>query len=163
MATRLKGGMTSDMVFAIYGSLSEFGPEDGPQQLRPKTIKPKYGGRALYELFRRGGVRTYPVSHDLKKVAGDRTYRSLSELPEHPDVIIDCLENSRAVDVVQEGAVAGIKRVFFRPKTDSAAALSLCKTKGILAAKGCMLSHWPVKGTRRLASPCFYMGMGSEK
>ncbi len=163
MVTKLKGGITSDMVFAIYGSASEFGSEDGAEQLTRKTIKPKYEGRAIYELFKGAGVRIYPVSRDLQKVAGDKTYRSLGELPEHPDVVIDCLESSRAVIVVQEAATAGVKRIFFQPKTDSAAALSLSKAKGIRSAKGCMLSHWPVKGLKRIASPCFYMGLGAEK
>ncbi len=163
MSTKLKGGLTSDMVFAVYGSKSEFGPEDGPAQLTTKTIKPKYEGRALYELFKASGVRIYPVSRDLKTLAGDKTYKSISELPSRVDAVIDCLEKSQAASVVQETAAAGIKRIFFQPGTDSPEALNLCKSKSIECAKGCMLSHWTVKGFKRFVSPCFYMGLGSEK
>jgi predicted CoA-binding protein len=163
MVTKLRGGLTSDMVYAIYGSISEFGPEDGPVQLTPKIIKPKYEGRALYELFRGAGIRIFPVSPDLKKLAGDKTYRSISELPVKAEVVIDCLSSTHAVRVVEEAAAAGIKHIFFQPRTDSAEAINLCKTKGIDCAKGCMISHWPVKGLKRFVSPCFYMGLGAEK
>ncbi len=163
MATKLKGGLTSDMVFAVYGSISEFGPEEGPSQLTPKTIKPKYEGRALYELFKAAGVRIYPISRDLTKLAGDKTYRSLKEVPAHVDAVISCLAKDQAAGVVQEAAAAGVKRIFFQPRTDSPEALDLCKSKGIECAKGCMLSHWTVKGFKRFVSPCFYMGLGSEK
>ena len=163
MVAKLKGGLTSEMVYAIYGSRSEFGPDDGPPQLTPKTIKPKYEGRALYELFKGAGIRIFPISPDLNKVAGDKTYRSLSELPAHVDVVIDCLSKGNAVKVVEEAAAAGVKRIFFQPNTNSPEAVNLCKTKGIECAKGCMLSHWPVKGLKRFVSPCFYMGLGAEK
>jgi len=163
MVTKLKGGLTSDMVYAIYGSVSEFGPEDGQAQLTPKTIKPKYEGRALYELFKGAGIRIFPVSPDLKKVAGDKTYRSLSEVPAHVDVVIDCLSKSHAVKVVEEAAGAGVKHIFFQPNTNSPEAVNLCKTKRIECAKGCLISHWPVKGLKRFVSPCFYMGLGAEK
>ena len=96
MATKLKGGLTSDMVYAIYGSTSEFGPENAPRQLTSKAIKPKYEGRALYELFKGAGIRIYPISRDLDKVAGDKAYRSLSELPGPVDVVITCLGKSKA-------------------------------------------------------------------
>ena len=38
MATKLKGGLSTDMVYAIYGSTSEFGTENAPPQLTPKAI-----------------------------------------------------------------------------------------------------------------------------
>jgi predicted CoA-binding protein len=163
MATKLKGGLTSDMVYAVYGSMSEFGPDDGPPQLTRKTIKPKYEGRALYELFKGAAIRIYPISPDLNKVAGDKTYRSLRELPERVDVVITCLTKSHAAKVVEEAASAGVKRIFFQPRTNSAEAVKLCNAKGIECAKGCMLSHWPVSGLKRFISPCYYMGLGAEK
>ena len=163
MSTILKGGLTSEMVYAIYGSVSEFGPVDGPPQLTPKTIKPKYEGRALYELFKGAGIRIYPISSDLDKIAGDRTYPSLSALPEPVDVVITCLGKSHAAKVVEEAAGAGVKHLFFQPGTNSKEAVDLCKAKGIACAKGCMLSHWPVSGLRRFISPCYYMGLGAAK
>ncbi len=163
MTTNLKGGVTSDMVFAIYGSVAEFGPESAPPQLTSKTLKPKYEGKALYELFKGAGIRTYPISRDLTKVAGDKTYRSLSELPERVDVVITCLGKREASRVVEEAAGAGVKHVFFQPRTDSRAALELCKAKGMQCATGCMLTHWTVTGLKRFVSPCFYMGLGAAK
>jgi predicted CoA-binding protein len=163
MSTKLKGGLTSDMVYAIYGSVSEFGPDDGPTQLTPTAIKPKFEGRALYELFIGAGIRIYPISSDLDKIAGDRTYRSLSEVPEPVEVVITCLAKSQAAKVVEEAARAGVKHIFFQPRTNSTEAVNLCKEKGIECAKGCMLSHWPVRGLTRFVSPCYYMGLGATK
>ena len=163
MATKLKGGLSSDMVFAIYGSSSEFGPENALPQLTKKAIKPKYEGKALYELFKKAGIRIYPISTDLDKLAGDKTYRSLSELHEPVDVVITCLAKSNALKVVEEAAGAGVKHIFFQPRTNSAEAVAFCKTKGIDYAKGCMLSHWSVSGLTRFISPCYYMGLGAEK
>jgi predicted CoA-binding protein len=163
MATKLKGGLTSDMVYAIYGSASEFGPENAPRQLTTKTIKPKYEGRALYELFKAAGIRIYPISGDLDKVAGDKAYRSLSELPVPVDVVITCLGKSKALKVVEEAAGAGVKHIFFQPRTNSSEAVDYCKAKDIDCAKGCMLCHWQMSGLTRFISPCYYMGLGAEK
>jgi uncharacterized protein len=163
MAAKLKGGLSTDMVYAICGSTSEFGPENSPSQLTKKTIKPKYEGKALYELFKGAGIHIYPIATDLDKIGSDRTYRTLSEVPEPVDVVISCLKRNQAVRIVQEAAGAGVRHVFFQPQTASAEALSLCKSKGIGYGKGCMLSHWSVSGLKRFISPCFYMGLGAAK
>jgi uncharacterized protein len=163
MAKKLKGGLSTDMVYAIYGSTSEFGPENAPPQLTKRAIKPKYEGRALYELFKGAGIRIYPIATDLEKIGSDSTYRSLSALPGPVDVVITCLKKDRALKVVGEAADAGVRHVFFQPQTASAEALSLCKSKGIEVGKGCMLSHWSVSGPKRFISPCFYMGLGATK
>jgi predicted CoA-binding protein len=163
MATKLKGGLSTDMVYAIYGSISEFGPENAPQQLTPKTIKPKYEGKAIYELFKGAGIRIYPIATDLDKVGGDKTYRSLSALPGPVDAVITCLKKDRALKIVEEAANAGVRHIFFQPRTASSEALSLCKAKSIEVAKGCMVTHWSVCGPTRFISPCFYMGLGAAK
>ncbi len=163
MATTLKGGLSTDMVYAIYGSTSEFGPENAPAQLTKKAIKPKYEGKAIYELFKGAGIRIYPITADLDRIGGDKTYRSLSALPGPVDAVISCLKKEQALKIVQEAAEAGVRHIFFQPQTASAEALSLCKTKSMDVAKGCMLSHWPVRGFKRFISPCFYMGLGANK
>ena len=141
MTTKLKGDLNSGMIYAIYGSTSEFGRENTPIQLTPKTIKPKYEGRAVYELFRGAGIRIYPIATDLDKIGNDKTYRSLSELPEHVDVVISCLGKDKALKVVREAAEAGIRHIFFQPRTDSSEATSFCETKGLEVTKGCALSR----------------------
>jgi predicted CoA-binding protein len=151
------------MVYAIYGSTSEFGPETGPPQLTPKSLKPKCEGRALYELLRGVGTQIYPVATDLDKVAGDKAYPSLSALPKPVDVLVDCLGKHRAVKVVEEAANAGIRHIFFQPGTDSPEALRLCEGKGIKVSKGCLLRHRAISGPVRFISPCFYMGLGATK
>ncbi len=159
----LKGDFGTETVYAIYGSITEFGPKNGTPQLTPKVIKPKYEGRATYELLKGVGNRVYPVAEDLKTLGDDKIYPSLAALPETVDVLITCLKKNLAVKVVEEAAKAGIRKIIFQPGTDSSEALSLCKTKGIEAIKGCMLVHREVKGLTRFLSPCFYMGLRATK
>ena len=163
MPQLLSGGLSTDMIYAIYGSTSEFGPENGTLQLTPKAILPKYQGRATFELLKGVGMRIYPVAPDLDLIGGDRTYTSLSVLPERVDVLINCLERGQSVKVVEEAVDTGIRRILFQPRTDSPEALSLCKTKGIEAIKGCMLVHRQVSGLTRFISPCFYHGLRATK
>lgn len=163
MPKQFADGLSTEMVYAIVGSKSEFGPEHGMTQLTPKTLKPKFEGRGVYELLRGAGTRIYPIAADLGEIAGDRTYHSLSAVPGSVDVLIDCLAKDHAVRVVEEAAAAGIRHIFFQPGTDTPEAFSLCEAKGIKASKGCMLRHWPVSGLHRFISPCFYMGLGATK
>ncbi len=163
MAVQLTGDLTSALTYAIYGSQSEFGPEDGPRQLTPTSIKPKYEARAAFELFKGAGIKILPVATDLDRVGDDKTYPSLAALPPGIDVLILALNRTHAVKAVEEASAAGIRCIWFGPSTDTPEALALCSEKGIRAVKGCPLTHRTVKGLTRFISPCFYMGLKATK
>lgn len=158
-----KDDFSPETVIAIYGSTAEFGPEDGRRQLTAKTLKPKWEGRAVFELLKAAGNHIYPIATDMQKLGDDTVYASLSELPEPVDIVIDCLKKEQGLKVVNEAAAAGVKKIIFQPQTDSPEALNLCDEKGIKAIKGCALVHRTVSGITRFISPCFYMGLGARK
>lgn len=163
MAVELIDGLNTEMRFAIYGSRSEFGPEGGPRQLSPTAIKPRYEGRAIYELLKGAGARIYPVGADIKRVGEDMVYPSLARLPERVDVLILCLAKQHGPAAIEEAATAGIGRVWFQPGTSSKEALDLCAVKEIQVSDGCALRHRTVSSWKRFVSPCFYMGMKCTK
>lgn len=163
MPTELTDGLTTGMSYAIYGLASEFGPEGGPRQLTPTALKPKYEGRAIYELLKGAGARIYPVAADIKLLGEDRVYPSLAELPEPVDVLILCLRKEHGPKAIEEAAAAGIRRMWFQPATSSKEALELCAARGIQATDRCALRHRTVSGLTRFISPCFYMGLGAAK
>ena len=163
MVIRLTADLTTELSYAVYGSASEFGPEDGPRQLSPTAIKPKYEARAIYELLKGVGTTIFPVATDVRRIGEDKVYPSLAALPEPADVLILSLSKERALRAIEEAAAAGIQRIWFQPATDSEEALALCAAKGLRAIKGCALRHRTVKGFTRFISPCFYMGLNSNK
>ncbi len=163
MALQLTDDLTTDMSYAIYGSASEFGPEDSSRQLSPTKIKPKYEARAIYELLKGVGTKIFPVSSDVKRLGEDKAYFPLTALPEPVDVLILSLRKELCTGAVEEAAAAGIRTIWFQPATDSPEALAVCASKGIRAIKGCALRHRTVSGLTRFISPCFYMGLKSPK
>ena len=163
MATALTDGLNTGMSYAIYGSASEFGPEGGPRQLTPTALKPKYEGRAIYELLKGAGARICPVAADIKRLGEDVVYPSPASLPELVDVLIVCIRKEHGPRVVEEAAAAGIRRIWFQPATSSKDALELCAAKGIRVTDTCALRHRTVSGLTRFISPCFYMGLGAAK
>lgn len=163
MATDLIDGLTTEMTFAIYGSASEFGPEGGPRQLAPRTLKPKWEGRAIYEMFKGVGTSIYPVAADIRRIGEDEVFPSLAALPAPVDVLILCLRKGHASKAIDDAAAAGIQRIWFQPGTSSKEALEQCAAKGIRAIEGCPLRHRTVSGLTRFVSPCFYMGLKSTK
>lgn len=163
MPLPLTGELTTAMSYAIYGSISEFGPESGSRQLSPTALKPKYEARAIYELLKGVGTRILPVAADVKRIGEDKVYPSLAALPEPVDVLILSLPKQHARRAVEEAAAANIRTIWFQPATDSAEALALCEANGIKAIKSCALRHRTVSGLTRFISPCFYMGLKSNK
>jgi acyl-CoA synthetase (NDP forming) len=72
----------------------------------PKTIR----GRLLQVILERGfRGAVYPVSRRLKEVCGLRTYGSLAELPERPDLAIVCTPAEAVPQVLEECGRAGIR------------------------------------------------------
>ena len=72
----------------------------------------------------RTGLRMYPVNPNYEEVLGLRSYPSLADLPEVPD-IVDCFRKGEDLpDVVEEAIAVGAKVVWFQLglRNDEAAA-----------------------------------------
>jgi acetate---CoA ligase (ADP-forming) len=87
---------------ALYPtSIALIGASDNPN---------KIGGRPLAFLTKFGyGGKVYPINPSRAEVQGVRSYRSLSALPEVPDMAIVAVAGDLAVTAVEECARAGVR------------------------------------------------------
>ena len=81
------------------------------KMLNPRSIavvgaSPKggsYGGRLLNAVLRaKGRIRIYPVNPNYEEIAGVRAYRSVSDLPEAPDLVGIVVPFDKVLDVLEE-------------------------------------------------------------
>lgn len=85
----------------------------------------KYG-RKVYEDLKAAGYRVYPVNPNVGMIGGDRCFRSLSELPEKPDVVSIVVPPEAALGAVKECASMGIGKVWLQPGSESRDAVEFC-------------------------------------
>ena len=82
------------------------------KMLNPRSIavvgaSPKggYGGRLFDAVLKAGDrVRLYPVNPNYPEIKGVKSYGSVSELPEAPDLVAVVVPYSRVLDVLQDAA-----------------------------------------------------------
>jgi acetate---CoA ligase (ADP-forming) len=85
------------------------------KMLNPRSIavigaSPKggYGGRLLNAVLRaRDRVRIYPVNPNYDEIAGVQAYRTISDLPEAPDLMGVVVPYQKVMDVLREGYAKG--------------------------------------------------------
>jgi acetate---CoA ligase (ADP-forming) len=85
------------------------------KMLNPRSIavigasaKGGYGGRLLNAVLRaRDRVRVYPVNPNYDEIAGIKAYRSISDLPEAPDLMGVVVPYQKVMDVLREGHAKG--------------------------------------------------------
>jgi acetate---CoA ligase (ADP-forming) len=67
------------------------------------TPKGGYGGRLLEAVLKsKDRVRVYPVNPNYEEISGVRAYRSVSELPEAPDLVGIVVPHRRVLEVLKE-------------------------------------------------------------
>ena len=77
------------------------------------------------------GVRILPVNPALESVLGERSYASLSDLPERPEVV-NVFRLPRAIpEVVEEMIALGLKQIWVQKGIVSQAAAELAERNGI--------------------------------
>ena len=64
------------------------------------------------EYMQRHGYRIYPVNPSIEKVLGERSYRSLAELPVKPDVVNVFRVPSQIPAIVDEMLTLGLKNLW---------------------------------------------------
>src|SRR5262245_14915763 len=90
------------------------------------TPKGGYGGRLLTAVMKaKDRVRIYPVNPNYDEIMGAKTYRSVSDLPEPPDLVGIVVPYNRVLDVLKEchqkkaGSAVIISAGFSERGTDS--------------------------------------------
>ena len=109
--------------------------------------KRSFGNVAYRELKARGFDLT-PVNPRYPEVAGDKCYKSLTDLPMGVDSALFVLAPKAAVSAVAEARAAGIKYIWFQQMADYATAVRAAEAVGIeTVSKKCILMYaQPVQG-----------------
>ncbi|NLZ73387.1 MAG: CoA-binding protein [Bacteroidales bacterium] len=118
-----------------------------PQELMKKKVwavvgattdRSKYGYK-IYKELKEAGYTVYPISPNYDAIDGDQAYKTLSDLPQKPEVV-DFVVNPRiGLGIVEECAKLGIQNIWLQPGTVSAEVLALAKEKEINAVEACVL------------------------
>lgn len=88
--------------------------------------KEKYG----YEIFKtlmEAGYKAYPINPKYESIDGHRCYRSLTDLPEKPEVVVTVVPPAVTEKVVDTCLELGITTVWMPPGSWSDAAVKKCE------------------------------------
>lgn len=86
----------------------------------------KYGYK-IYQFLRQHGYKVYPVNPNLREIAGEKCYPSLSSLPEKPLAVDMVISPRLSAAVLRECEKLDIKNVWFQPGTESDDIIALCQ------------------------------------
>ena len=101
--------------------------------------KEKYGYK-LYKALKNAGYTVYPVNPNADEIDGDKCYKSISEVPKKPDVVITVVPPKVTEKIIENVASLGIKKVWMQPGSESDEAIEKCKKRGIeYVAKMCFV------------------------
>jgi uncharacterized protein len=97
-------------------------------------------GNAAYVELKKRGYQMLPIHPVAAAIQGDPCWRSLAELPGHPERLLIAVKPDRAEAVVREAASAGVRYVWLQQGADSPAALLACEQMGLDVVHGqCIL------------------------
>jgi predicted CoA-binding protein len=74
----------------------------------------KYGYK-MYKLLKEGGYKVYPVNPNRDTIQGDKSYPTLNDLPEKPNVVSVITPPSISNQVLDQALNLGIDTIWFQP------------------------------------------------
>ncbi len=80
--------------------------------------KEKYAHR-IYHFLKSKGYKVYPVDPSGEMVDGDKSFKTLSELPEKPEAIDMVINPIKGEAYVIEAKILDIKYIWFQPGAES--------------------------------------------
>ncbi len=124
------------------------------QFLRGKTLAvagvsrdPKAFGHQVFLQLRKGRT-VYPVNPLADSIAGIPCYPSLRDLPGAVDGAVIVVPAGQTERVVQDAIAAGIRQLWIQQRSETPAALKLCREQGIEVIAGeCVFMHAEPVGT----------------
>lgn len=104
--------------------------------------KPNSFGLIAYTTLKQRGYELFPVNPNYQTVAGDRCYKSISDLPEGIESAVFMLTPELAVQSVAEAKTKGIRRIWFQQGANYEAAIKSARDAGIdVVCKKCILMY----------------------
>jgi predicted CoA-binding protein len=112
--------------------------------------KDSFSRMMLTELVGKG-YTVFPVNPNEDEIAGLKTYRSISQLPDSVEAAYIINRKEIAVNLAREAATKGIKKIWIHVKCDSPEIDFLSQEYGVKAIAGECFFMWsePVKGVHR--------------
>ena len=98
-----------------------------------------YGYKVWRNLLGKG-VRAYAVNPKGGEIDGEPLYVSVKELPEPVGGVVTIVPPERTLQVIEDCAAVGIRRIWMQPGSESDEAVALAKSKGMdVVANQCLL------------------------
>jgi predicted CoA-binding protein len=93
---------------------------------------PEKAAHGVPRALQAAGFRILPVNPHAPELLGERSYRTLSEIPEPVEVVLVFRPSEQAADVVREAVAIGAKAVWLQQGIQSDAARSIAEGAGLL-------------------------------
>ena len=103
------------------------------------TIDQEKYGYKIFKTLKDKGYTVYPISPKYEEIDGSQVFKSLSDLPQKPDVVNFVVNPKIGLSVVKECVELGIHNIWLQPGTVSEELLDLAKEKEIEATEACVL------------------------
>ena len=92
--------------------------------------KSKYGYKIFHTLLK-NGFNVYAINPNAEEIDGKKCYKSLSSLPEKPDVVITVTKPEVTLEVVKEAVKIKPKIIWMQPGSESKEAEEVCRKEKI--------------------------------
>jgi uncharacterized protein len=87
----------------------------------------KYGYK-VYKMLKSNGYKVYPVNPLRETVQGDKTYKTIADLPERPNVISVITPPNISIEILKQAEKLEIPSVWFQPGAEDANLVEYAKT-----------------------------------
>ena len=101
----------------------------------------KFGSR-VFRSLRDAGYTVYPVNPKGGELDGAEVYRSLTDLPERPEVVDLVVPPAVTEQVVREAHHLGLTRIWMQPGAESQAAIDYCHQHSIQVVHDACAMVW---------------------
>ena len=102
------------------------------------TRRHKYGNMAV-RAFKERGDTVYPINTHEKEIEGLPAYKSVLDIPDAVNMASFYVSPGVGLQVIEEVAQKGIKRVLLNPGAESDELIQRCKELGIEASLTCSI------------------------
>ena len=102
------------------------------------TRRHKYGNMAV-RAFKERGDTVYPINPHEKEIEGLPAYKSVLDIPDAVNMASFYVSPGVGLQVIEEVAQKGIKRVLLNPGAESDELIQRCKELGIEAVLTCSI------------------------
>ena len=107
--------LNKNNIFAVVGA------SENPQ---------KYGHK-VFKALKAFDYKAYPVNPNSKEVLGEKTYDTIADLPEKPDVVSVVVPPKVSEEIVKQVNKEKVEKVWFQPGAESENAINYCKEENI--------------------------------